>query len=87
MVSPHPRALILRAPGTNCDEETAHAFRLAGAEPERIHINRLIENPAIASRYQILCFPGGFSFGDDIAAGATVRERGGIVRADGVRAG
>ena len=70
-----PRALILRAPGTNCDEETAHAFRLAGAEPERIHINRLIENPALAARYQILCFPGGFSFGDDIAAGRILATR------------
>jgi phosphoribosylformylglycinamidine synthase I len=73
--SASPRALILRAPGTNCDEETAHAFRLAGAEPERIHVNRLIENPALAARYQILCFPGGFSFGDDIAAGRILATR------------
>ncbi|MGV3486648.1 MAG: phosphoribosylformylglycinamidine synthase subunit PurQ, partial [Planctomycetaceae bacterium] len=70
-----PRALILRAPGTNCDEETAHAFRLAGADPERIHLNRLIENPTLASRYQILCIPGGFSFGDDIAAGRILATR------------
>ncbi|NBX04292.1 MAG: phosphoribosylformylglycinamidine synthase, partial [Alphaproteobacteria bacterium] len=26
-----PRALVLRAPGTNCDHETAHAFERAGA--------------------------------------------------------
>ncbi len=70
-----PRVLILRAPGTNCDEETAHAFRLAGAEPERIHVNRLIENPALAARFQILCVPGGFSFGDDIAAGRILATR------------
>lgn len=70
-----PRALILRAPGTNCDEETAHAFELAGAEPERVHINRLIENPTLAARYQILCVPGGFSFGDDIAAGRILATR------------
>jgi len=75
MVALKPRALILRAPGTNCDEETAHAFRLAGAEPERIHVNRLIENPALAARYQILCVPGGFSFGDDIAAGRILATR------------
>jgi phosphoribosylformylglycinamidine synthase subunit PurQ / glutaminase len=75
MVASKPRALILRAPGTNCDEETAHAFRLAGAEPERIHVNRLIENPALAARYQILCIPGGFSFGDDIAAGRILATR------------
>lgn len=72
---PAPRALILRAPGTNCDHETAHAFERAGAIPERVHINRLIENPALAARYQILCFPGGFSYGDDIAAGQILANR------------
>lgn len=64
-----PRVLILRAPGTNCDEETAFAFESAGAIAERVHVNRLIENPTLASRYQVLCVPGGFSYGDDIAAG------------------
>jgi phosphoribosylformylglycinamidine synthase subunit PurQ / glutaminase len=64
-----PRVLILRAPGTNCDVETSFAFEMAGAEPIRIHVNQLIENPSLASTFQILCFPGGFSYGDDIAAG------------------
>ncbi len=72
---PAPRALVLRAPGTNCDVETEHAFQLAGALPERVHINRLIENPALAARYQILCIPGGFSYGDDIAAGRILATR------------
>ncbi len=70
-----PRVLILRAPGTNCDEETAHAFQLAGAETERVHVNRLIENPTLKDRYQILCVPGGFSYGDDIAAGRILASR------------
>ncbi|TWT82556.1 Phosphoribosylformylglycinamidine synthase [Planctomycetes bacterium CA13] len=64
-----PRVLVLRAPGTNCDEETAYAFEQAGGITERVHVNRLIENPALQDRYQILCLPGGFSYGDDIAAG------------------
>lgn len=64
-----PRVLVLRAPGTNCDEETAFAFEAAGGSAQRVHVNRLIENPTLASRYQILCVPGGFSYGDDIAAG------------------
>lgn len=64
-----PRVLILRAPGTNCDEETAHAFALAGGVPERWHVNRLLEQPKRAADFQILCLPGGFSYGDDIAAG------------------
>lgn len=70
-----PRVLILRAPGTNCDEETAYAFDQAGAIAQRIHVNRLIENPALKDRYQILCFPGGFSYGDDIAAGRILATR------------
>jgi phosphoribosylformylglycinamidine synthase len=72
---PSPRVLILRAPGTNCDEETAFAFEQAGATSERVHVNRLIENPALKDRYQILCVPGGFSYGDDIAAGRILATR------------
>ncbi len=64
-----PEVLILRAPGTNCDEETAFAFAVAGAQPQRIHINRLLENPKLIEPFQILCIPGGFSYGDDVAAG------------------
>lgn len=70
-----PRVLVLRAPGTNCDEETAFAFETAGAVAERVHVNRLIENPALKDRYQILCVPGGFSYGDDIAAGRILATR------------
>ncbi len=64
-----PRVLILRAPGTNCDQETAFAFRQAGAATELLHINRLMEAPTIPEGFQILCLPGGFSYGDDVAAG------------------
>ncbi|MDB5296618.1 MAG: phosphoribosylformylglycinamidine synthase [Phycisphaerales bacterium] len=64
-----PRTLILRTAGTNCDKETAHAFELAGATTESVHINRLLADPALIDRYQILAVPGGFSYGDDIAAG------------------
>jgi phosphoribosylformylglycinamidine synthase len=64
-----PNALILRAPGTNCDVETAYAFELAGGMAERIHVNELLEKPDALERFQILCVPGGFSYGDDVAAG------------------
>ena len=64
-----PRVLVLRAPGTNCDFETAHAFERAGAQTQRIHINRILENPDLTKDFQILCIPGGFSYGDDVAAG------------------
>jgi len=64
-----PKVIILRTAGTNCDEETAHAWELAGAEPERVHVRELIDQPARLSRYSILTIPGGFSYGDDISAG------------------
>ena len=61
--------LILRAAGTNCDLETQHAWELAGARAERVHIRQLVEQPRLLADYQILTIPGGFSYGDDIAAG------------------
>ncbi len=64
-----PRVLVLRAPGTNCDEETAYAFGLAGGRADRVHVNRLLDGSLRLADYQILCLPGGFSYGDDIAAG------------------
>ena len=64
-----PNVLVLRAPGTNCDVETAFAFQQAGAQPETLHINRLLEDSRLLERFQILCIPGGFSYGDDVAAG------------------
>ncbi len=62
-------AVVLRAAGINCDLETQHALELAGAAVQRIHINRLKENPALLDGFQILVLPGGFSYGDDVAAG------------------
>ncbi len=64
-----PRVLILRAPGANCDGEAQFAFEQAGAIAERVHINRLRENPKLLAEYQILVIPGGFTYGDDVAAG------------------
>ena len=64
-----PRVLILRAPGTNCEGETAFAFERAGARAEIVHLGRLLEDSRLAGQYQVLCIPGGFSYGDDISAG------------------
>jgi phosphoribosylformylglycinamidine synthase I len=64
-----PAALILRAPGANCDEETQFAFERAGGRADRIHVNRLRENPRLLRQYDILAIPGGFTYGDDVAAG------------------
>ena len=66
---PAPRVCVLRAPGTNCDEETAFAFQSCGAVANRVHLFQLLENPKKLAEYQVLCVPGGFSYGDDIGAG------------------
>lgn len=64
-----PRVCVLRAPGTNCDLETAYAFDRCGAKSTRLHLFRLLEKPQQLLDFQILCIPGGFSYGDDIGAG------------------
>jgi len=66
---PRPLALLLRAPGTNCDREMAHAFRLAGARPVTVHLDRLVADPAPLADAALIGLPGGFSYGDDVAAG------------------
>ncbi len=70
-----PRTLILRTAGTNCDAELAEAFRLAGAEPVTVHLNRLIESPGQLETFDLIGLPGGFSYGDDIAAGRIFANR------------
>src|SRR6476659_6861524 len=77
-----PRALILRAPGTNCDEETAAAWELAGAAVETRHVGRLVERPESLDSFQILTIPGGFSYGDDLGAGRIFSAKFGTVLGD-----
>jgi phosphoribosylformylglycinamidine synthase len=64
-----PNVLLLRTAGTNCDRELANAFTLVGGRVDSLHINKLLHDPAQLENYQILAFPGGFSYGDDIASG------------------
>ncbi|MFC1738937.1 phosphoribosylformylglycinamidine synthase I [Planctomycetota bacterium] len=63
------KAIVLRAAGINCDVETEYALELTGAETQRLHVNRLIEDKTLLDKFYILVFPGGFSYGDDVAAG------------------
>ena len=68
------RALVLRAPGINCDRETAHACRLAGFETHLVHINQLIAQPERLLDFHFLVIPGGFSYGDDLGAGTLLAK-------------
>jgi len=69
-----PRALVLRAPGINCDRETAQACRLVGFTTDLLHINQLIKAPEHLLDYDFLVIPGGFSYGDDLGAGTLLAK-------------
>ena len=75
MTAMTPHTLILRTAGTNCDRELAHAFELAGATTQTMHLHELIESPKKLEGFDIVGFPGGFSYGDDIAAGRILANR------------
>lgn len=69
-------AIVLRAAGVNCNDETAYALELAGADRvEQIHVNRLIDRPGELDRFGLLVVPGGFSYGDDISAGRILAKQ------------
>jgi phosphoribosylformylglycinamidine synthase len=74
-----PSTLILTAPGINCDRELARAFELAGASAEFVHLNRLLDDPSLMQRFDLIGLPGGFSYGDAVGAGriaaALIRQR------------
>jgi len=74
---PHmnPKSLIIRTAGTNCDGELAYAFELAGAAVESVHLNQLVDQPQIIDQMDLIGFPGGFSYGDDISAGRIFANR------------
>jgi phosphoribosylformylglycinamidine synthase II/phosphoribosylformylglycinamidine synthase I len=74
-----PRVLVLHANGTNRDRDAALACRLAGGEPEVVHVNQLLTGERNLLDYHMLVIPGGFSYGDDLGAGVLwaldLRER------------
>ncbi len=70
-----PNVLVLRAAGSNCDQEAQFAFQYAGANAELIHVNRLLEGDTKLEKFQILVIPGGFTYGDDISAGKVLANQ------------
>lgn len=63
-----PKAIVLKAPGTNCEIESRDALIRAGADAEIKTTHEIYENPEMLLRARILLFPGGFAHGDDIAS-------------------
>ena len=66
------KALVITGEGLNCESETAHALKRAGADAEIKHIRDLIDQPESLQNYRILAICGGFSYGDHLGAGTAL---------------
>lgn len=75
------RVGVLRIEGTNCEDETVKAFKLLGIHAEAVHLKQFYSDMIKDSEsrsiwdYSCLVFPGGFSAGDYIRAGAIFSAR------------
>ena len=69
------KVLVLRTAGVNCDEETAHAFRLAGGVVSVLHVGSLLRGEERLEEFDVLAIPGGFSYGDDLGAGTVLANQ------------
>src|SRR6266566_2698406 len=69
MKNKKPKIIVMSGYGLNCEEETKYAFEWAGGKADIVHINDLIAQPKMLAKYDILVFPGGFSYGDDTGSG------------------
>jgi phosphoribosylformylglycinamidine synthase subunit PurQ / glutaminase len=61
--------LIITGYGLNCEAESKYAWELAGARPELVHFNDLLEQPSKLHDFAALMFIGGFSYGDHMTSG------------------
>ncbi|MCS7144517.1 MAG: phosphoribosylformylglycinamidine synthase subunit PurQ [Archaeoglobaceae archaeon] len=75
------KVAVLRIEGTNCEEETANAFRNFGIQAELVHLKQFYsdmiryEEQRSIFDYHCIVFPGGFSAGDYVRAGAIFSAR------------
>ena len=63
------KVCVLRVAGTNCDAETKRSFADLGVQAEAPHANEIVKKKSLME-YDVLVFPGGFSYGDYVRAGA-----------------
>lgn len=65
----NPKVLIFSGNGINCEKESAQAFLNLGAKVDFVRLKELENEPQMILNYNILMFPGGFSFGDELGSG------------------
>ncbi|MGE4553503.1 MAG: phosphoribosylformylglycinamidine synthase subunit PurQ [Desulfovibrionaceae bacterium] len=62
-------AIVITGYGTNCEQESAHAVRLAGADAaDVVFFSDIAAGRVRLDGYNYLIFPGGFLDGDDLGA-------------------
>lgn len=66
-----PRAVLLKFPGTNCDEETARALEVVGFSTEIVPISALTTEAL--DGVKLVMLSGGFSYGDYVMSGRLAR--------------
>ncbi len=68
-------ALILSGYGINCEHESKYCIEKVGGKADIVHINSIIESPAILENYNMLLLPGGFSYADDLGSGKVLASK------------
>ena len=69
------KALIISGYGINCEKELAIACEIAGAQAQIAHAHHFLTGHVCLDEFQLLMFPGGFSFGDELGAGKVFANR------------
>ena len=64
------KVCVMRTGGTNCDKETKGVFEYLKTDAKVVHSNQFIRGRDNLDNYDVLVFPGGFSYGDYIRAAA-----------------
>ncbi|MBF0408902.1 MAG: phosphoribosylformylglycinamidine synthase subunit PurQ [Candidatus Riflebacteria bacterium] len=69
------KILVVTGFGINCEEETAAAYRMSGANAYISHLNDLFSGKIKLGDFDLLHLPGGFSFGDDLGSGKVLADK------------
>lgn len=69
------KALIVTGFGINCEVEMGAVYKHADAQSTIVHFNDILNGKYRLNDFDILNFPGGFSFGDDIASGKVMSNK------------
>ena len=69
------KVLVLSGDGINSENELGRAFSDHGATVDRYHVNELLRDPKLLTKYELLALPGGFSFGDELRSGKILAEK------------